>query len=579
MRSNSPEFFQDGPRLGNQYDDDGVLRAYLKRRLPSAVLAGIEPDLRAMGGRAAGDLLELARAAEAQPPRHVPYDPWGRRVDRIEVSPAWNELDRVAAREGLIAIGYERKHGEWSRTYQLAKLFLFHPSSAIYSCPLAMTDGAARAIELYGDSSLREGAYSRLTSRDPSRFWTSGQWMTERTGGSDVGGTSTVARLEGGEYRLNGTKSVTSATTSQMAMTLARVEGDEAGSRGLSLFYLELRDASGVLNGIEVHRLKDKLGTKALPTAELTLDGARARLVGGQGQGVKKISSLFNITRIYNSVCAVGYIRRGLALARDYADRRRAFGAPLSAQPLHLETLAELEVEYRAAFHLTFRLIELLGREETAQATAAESALLRLLTPVAKLFTAKQAVRCASETLECFGGAGYVEDTGLPGLLRDAQVLSIWEGTTNVLSLDVLRAVEKEGAFAPFMSELRERVREVGAAELTESARRVIEAGARVEAFLAQRDPSAVVSGAREFAFALARVYAGALLLEQAQWELGQAKGSPQAVLPSVAAARRWCARELAPPISSDATHREESRGLALGSGALDFSCPVSGSG
>jgi alkylation response protein AidB-like acyl-CoA dehydrogenase len=565
MSDATHEFFQEGPRLGNQYDEDGVLRAYLRRKLPAPVLSEVEPDLRKMGERAAGDLYELASRAEAQPPRHVPYDAWGRRIDDIEVSDAWRELDRVAAREGLIAIGYERKQGEWSRTYQLAKLFLFHPSSAIYSCPLAMTDGASRAIELYGDSRLKEGAYTHLTSRDPAKFWTSGQWMTERTGGSDVSGTSTVARPEsqGGDgYRLYGTKWFTSATTSQMAMTLARIEGDEAGSRGLSLFYLELRDGAGALNGIRVHRLKDKLGTKALPTAELTLDGARARLVGGLGQGVKKISSLFNITRIYNSVCAVGYLRRAIALARDYSGRRKAFGARLNELPLHLETLAGLEVEYRGAFQLTFRLIELLGREETGKASSAESALLRLLTPVAKLYTAKQAVAGTSEALECFGGAGYVEDTGLPRLLRDAQVLSIWEGTTNVLSLDVLRAIEKESAFAPFMAELRERLASVKAVELAPCAQRVQEAGLRIEKYLNGRSPAQVQAGARSFAFSLARTYTAALLLEQAQWEVAQREAGAAS---SVTAAQRWCAQVLAPLLETSAGQLAGSKGLGVG--------------
>lgn len=557
------EFFQNGPELQNQYEADDVLKSYLRRKLPPALFSEVEPDLRRMGARVAGDILLLGNQAEAQPPRHVPYDPWGRRIDHIEVSQAWKELDRVSAEEGLIAIGYERKQAEWSRTYQLAKLFLFHPSSAIYSCPLAMTDGAARAIELYGDARLKEGAYRRLTSRDPKSFWTSGQWMTERTGGSDVSGTSTVARpIASGDgevqYRLYGSKWFTSATTSQMAMTLARIEGDEAGSRGLSLFYLELRDAKGALNGIRVGRLKDKLGTKALPTAELTLEGTPAQLVGGPGQGVKKISSLFNITRIYNSVCAVGYLRRGLALARDYASRRQAFGAPLADQPLHVETLAGLEVEYRAAFQLVFRLIELLGKEETGKATAAESSVLRLLTPVAKLYSAKQAIHGVSEVLEAFGGAGYVEDTGLPRLLRDAQVLSIWEGTTNVLSLDALRAIEKEGAFPPFLAEVRERLDSVRVPELSAAVASVREACARIERYLESHGGVELVGGARSFAFALARTYSASLLLEQAQWDL--AHGSDRR---GVAAARRWCAQDLAPLVAATSDRLADSRMLS----------------
>jgi alkylation response protein AidB-like acyl-CoA dehydrogenase len=557
------DFIQNGPELQNQYETDGVLKSYLRRKLPPKLLSEIEPDLLGMGALAAGPVHALGLQAEAQPPKHVPFDAWGRRIDHLEVSRAWTELDRISAEQGLIAIGYERKQAEWSRTYQLAKLYLFHPSSAIYSCPLAMTDGATRAIELYGDDELKKNAYAHLTSRDPARFWTSGQWMTERTGGSDVGGTSTVARWEGGQYRLYGSKWFTSATTSQMAMTLARVEGDEAGSRGLSLFYLELRDSMGALNGIRIDRLKDKLGTKALPTAELTLHGVPARLVGGQGGGVKKISSLFNITRIYNSVCAVGYLRRGLALARDYASRRQAFGARLSDLPLHVETLAEMELELRAAFQLTFRLIELLGREETGLASAGESALLRLLTPVAKLYTAKQAIRCVSETLECFGGAGYVEDTGLPRLLRDAQVLAIWEGTTNVLSLDALRAIEKEAAFPHFLADVRARLGTVSAPELASSVALVRDACGRIERYLETARGASVQAGARSFAFALARTYSASLLLDQAQWEIAQGRGSAGAGA-AIAAARRWCAQPLAPLLDATAEHLADSRSLAL---------------
>jgi putative acyl-CoA dehydrogenase len=257
--------------------------------------------------------------------------------------------------------------------------------------------------------------------------------MTERSGGSDVSGTSTVARRAGGEFRLHGVKWFSSATTAEIALALARSEGAPEGNRGLTLFLLELRDEAGELRGIRVERLKDKLGTRALPTAELTLDGTPARLVGDAGQGVRKIAPLLNVTRLYNAVCAVASMRRAVALATDYARRRVAFGKRLIDHPLHRETLAELAAEHQLALQLVLRTAELLGREETGEASPGERALLRLLTPLSKLLTGKQAVASASEVLESFGGAGYVEDTGLPRLLRDAQVLAIWEGTTNVL--------------------------------------------------------------------------------------------------------------------------------------------------
>jgi putative acyl-CoA dehydrogenase len=244
----SNDFFQAAPALTNQYQSDRLLRSYLKRALPSAHLAQAEKELDRLGARAAGDLLGWAEEAERNPPEHISFDAWGRRLDEIRVHAAWEKLAAAAAEEGIVATAYERKFGAHSRLVQFAKLYLYHPSSAFFSCPLAMTDGAARALELFGSEDLKKRAFTRLTSRDPATFWTSGQWMTERTGGSDVSGTSTVARPLGGDrYELHGTKWFTSATTSPMAMTLARIEGHPEGSRGLSLFYLELRDQEGRL--------------------------------------------------------------------------------------------------------------------------------------------------------------------------------------------------------------------------------------------------------------------------------------------------------------------------------------------
>src|SRR6185369_9799674 len=248
----------------------------------------------------------------------------------------------IAVEEGLVALPYERVHGEHSRVHQLALAHLFHPSTDVYTCPLAMSDGAARTLLAYADAPLRERAVPRLTSRDPARAWTSGQWMTERTGGSDVGASETVARPDGGaRFRLHGTKWFTSATTAEMALTLARPEGNPPGGRGLALFYVETRDESGALaRGLSVNRLKDKLGTRKVPTAELTLDGVPAIAVHGTSDGVRNIVPMLAVTRTWNAVVAASGMRRGLALARDYAARRLAFGARLSDEPLHLDTLA-----------------------------------------------------------------------------------------------------------------------------------------------------------------------------------------------------------------------------------------------
>lgn len=339
-------------------------------------------------------------------------------------------------------------------------------------------------------------------------------------------------------------------------MTLARVEGAPAGSAGLSVFLITLRDGDGLLRNIRVDRLKDKLGTRALPTAELTLDGTPARLVGGAGEGVRKIASLFNITRVYNTVAAVAGMRRAIALASDYARRRRAFGKTLMEHPLHVETLADMQLELRAAFLLAFRVVELLGKEECGEATESESRLLRLLIPVAKLYTAKRAIAIASETLEAFGGAGYVEDTGIPRLLRDAQVLSIWEGTTNVLSLDSLRAMERSDALAAWTADVRRRLSGVQESQLSVCIMQTLGAVQRVEEYAARASRAGSEfqqAGARAFAYAIARTESAALLIEHAV-------AQPDRV--TLTSAQRWCARELAPLVEGDAEHRAGSSAL-----------------
>ncbi len=559
-----PNFYQSGPELpkvkGGTFSVDPILPAYLRYRLPSSVADAIWADLERFGERCMEECQKLADEAEAMPPRHVPFDPWGRRIDHIEVSDAWKKLHRISAEEGLIAIGYERAQGEYSRLYQFSKIYLFHPSSAFYTCPLAMTDGAARVIELCGTPEMKERAFRHLTHRDPERFWTSGQWMTERTGGSDVSSTSTIARPSGSGYLLYGDKWFTSATTSEMALALGKVEGATDRREGLSLFYLELRDQDGRLNKIRINRLKDKLGTKALPTAELTLEGVPAVLLGGVGEGVKRVATMLNITRVYNSVTALGTMARVLWLAKDYAAKREAFGKYLVNQPLHVETLADLETEFEATFVFGFHLLHLLGKDETGTATLEESTILRLLTPVLKLWSAKQCISIVSEVIECIGGAGYIEDTGFPRFVRDSQVFPIWEGTTNVLSLDVLRAMARENALEPYLRDVEKRLASVKGANLLAEVGRVREAlnGLKAHAEKLAGAPNAndvQQAGARSFAIALGRIMAGALLLEFAD-----ATAAKSGNVRFQAVARRYCRKPLCEFPELEALASDEAR-------------------
>jgi len=521
-------FKQAPPELGNQYDDDRVVRSYLARVLPAAMLNEIEESLREIGRLAGGELYELQLADRLNEPTLTQWDAWGNRVDRIELTPLWRVAERIAAEHGVVATAYERKHGSLSRVHQCALAYLFTPSTDIYSCPLAMTDGAAWTLLTSGNQQLIDRAVPHLITRDPKEFWTAGQWMTELTGGSDVGLSETIAKQENDSktFRLYGRKWFTSAISSQIALTLARPEGNPAGGRGLALFYLETRDEHGRPRNIQINRLKDKLGTRKVPTAELTLDGTPAQLVKGTTDGVRNIAPLLNITRLWNGISAVALMRRGVALSVDYAHKRLAFGAPLSQKPLHLDTLATLQAETEAAFHLAFYIAELTGQSETGEISEADALLLRLLTPVMKLTTGRQAVMVASEVLETFGGAGYVEDTGLPLLLRDSQVLPIWEGTTNVLALDTLRALQSgetdlQRGLARLSSAVARCVEIVRDERLADAAYVARSAMDHAASWLAEAErvgQPTLEASARRFSLTLGRTMELALLIRHAQW-------------------------------------------------------------
>jgi alkylation response protein AidB-like acyl-CoA dehydrogenase len=531
-------FTQPPPTLDNQYLEDRLLRSLLRRVLPPPMLVEIEPSLTEFGDLVASELYPAQVRDWADEPRLESIDAWGNRVDRVRLTAFWERGPALAARHGLVAAGYDKTFGAHARLHQFALVYLFTASSEFYSCPLAMTDGAAKCLLESGNRLLIDRALPHLTSRDPAAFWTSGQWMTETTGGSDVGGTETQAKPdEMGRWRLYGRKWFTSAVVADMALTLARPEGHGAGADNLALYYVEPRKADGRFRNIEIDRLKPKLGTRKLPTAEIRLNGTPAELVGETRHGVRLVAPMLNVTRLWNAVSAVALFRRGLALARSYATRRIVFGLPLLDQPLHQETLADLQAELEAGFHLSFYAVELLGRIEHGAADETTAHLLRLLTPLVKLSTAKQAVAGLSEICEAFGGAGYIEDTGIPTLLRDAQVLPIWEGTTNVLALDVLRVLGQIGGLQPWLVALRSLTAQLSSPELEPVARLVRETATRAAEWLVQHSKSkdALTSGARGLALTLARTLALALVARHAEWTL-RAEQDPR----PLAAARRF---------------------------------------
>ena len=540
-----PDFVQEPPELQNQYERDRVLQSYVERQFPESIRKTIEPELVDLGEKTGNELYDLQQSDLEAEPTLTKWGPWGDRIDEIELTDVWKRAETLAAQRGVVATAYEQEHGPHSRVHQMLLAYLFIPSTDMYGCPLAMTDGAARTLLDSGNDALIDEAVPHLTSRDPDAFWMSGQWMTELSGGSDVGRTRTTARQdEDGTWRLHGRKWFTSAITADVALALARPEGNPEGGDGLALFYVPVRDDEGVHEGIRINRLKDKLGTRKLPTAELTLDGAAARPVTDDlANGTRHIAPMLNVTRTWNSVTATALIRRGLALARDFAQKREAFGDEIINHPLHQETLADVQATLEGSFHLSLRLAELLGARETGEADAAQRALLRILTPMVKLTTAKQAVSTTSELLEAFGGAGYVEDTGLPALHRDAQVLPIWEGTTNVLALDLLRALRSVGSIAPLNDEVKRCVDAIEAPTLTRAIRPAVHAYRDAVKWLKRaldEGDEALQAGARRFALTLGHTLQLLYTARHAQWSLHAEQDGR-----SAAAAERLAARQI----------------------------------
>lgn len=546
-------FLQTPPQLPDAWSGDRILREAIGWMLGDELFRMSEPDLGAVGEMAtAPETLALAARAETEPPVHVPYATWGDRIDDIRVSGAWLELGRLGIEAGVTAMPYEAsQYEDKARIVWAATLCMWGASSALYSCPVAMTDGAARTLLQYGDAADLE-IVSALTTRDYGRAWTSGQWMTETVGGSDVSRTETVARRDpSGDWRLYGTKWFTSATTSEMALTLARPEGAPSGSRGLALFRVLRKLDDGSPNAIVVRRLKDKLGTRALPTAELELKGALASPVGDPqpGSGIRRIATMLNITRIHNSLGAAGALGRGLAWARAYARVREVFDKPLESMPAHQATLVDLAVDYAAAMALVLRCCELTGRAEHSRAAEEDLALLRALTPVTKLATGRWSIAGVTEAMEAIGGVGYCEDSTIPALVRNTHVIPIWEGTTNVLSLDVLRAAQRAGAIEELLNDALEHVEPLvdhpGAGA---PARTVVNAVEKIRSGVAQHadDSRRAEAGARSTALSLGTTYACARLCAQGAW--ATERGS----MLTLAAAQRLAARGLVQPPAAD---------------------------
>ncbi|MFF9066462.1 acyl-CoA dehydrogenase family protein [Streptomyces sp. NPDC014891] len=491
------------PLTGYDVSADPALLEALRRE----GAAWAEAEVRELGARAGGEQAqEWGRLAERHSPVLHTHDRYGHRIDEVEFHPHWHELMDVAVRHGLHGAPW-RDDRPGAHVARAAKLFVWGQADAGHLCPISMTYAAVPALRAQPD--LAEVYEPLLTSssydfglRVPTekRGIIAGMSMTEKQGGSDVRANTTraVPTDEPGLYALTGHKWFTSAPMSDVFLTLAQAPG------GLSCFLVPRVLPDGSRNAIRLQRLKDKLGNRSNASSEIEYEGALGRLVGEEGRGVATIIRMVNMTRLDCALSSASGMRLGLVQAVHHATHREAFGARLVDQPLMRNVLADLAVEAEAATLAALRLAGAVDR--ATRGDAEEEQLRRLGLAVTKYWVCKRAPAHAAEALECLGGNGYVEESGLPRLYRESPLPSIWEGSGNVAALDVLRAMARQPqAVEAFFAEVD---RAAGADRRLDAA----VAGLRKD-LAGLGDPDAAAYGARRLVERLALVLQGSLLV------------------------------------------------------------------
>ncbi|GGP35770.1 acyl-CoA dehydrogenase family protein [Streptomyces abikoensis] len=403
-----------------------------------------EAEVRELGARAGSEeVREWARTAEASPPVLRTHDRYGHRIDEVEFHPAWHQLMAAAVGSGQHAAPWaEARPG--AHLVRTAKFYAWAQAEAGHGCPVSMTYAAVPALRAQPElAAVYEPLLASRTYdfglRPPlgKRGLIAGMSMTEKQGGSDVRANTTRAVPTGdGSYAVTGHKWFTSAPMSDVFLMLAQTE------EGLTCFLMPRVLPDGTRNAMRLQRLKDKLGNRSNASAEIEYEQALAWPVGEPGRGVRTIVEMVNMTRLDCVTGSAAGMRAGLREALHHTAHRRAFGAELIDQPLMRNVLADLAVESEAATTLALRLAAALDRSEAGDAR--EGALRRLALAAGKYWVCKRGSAHAAEALECLGGNGYVEESGMPRLYREAPLLSIWEGSGNVAALDVLRALTRE---------------------------------------------------------------------------------------------------------------------------------------
>ena len=510
----------------NWYRCDPTLQAAMRRHLGDEGLAWAEPHLERVGALMGGPIAERAEETDKNPPRLEKYDRWGHDISRVVMPKSFedskrdlidNAFDRRFAAEAAAAgVDSRPLNSAWTYMLSQAEIGMF--------CALGTGgDMVVKLVEDFAPEDIKERVRDLMTGEP--LYGEASQMLTERTGGSDLAMLETTATADGDAWRLNGFKWFASNANGSAFVVLAKPEGAADGVRGIAPFLVLWDRRDGTRNGVRIRRLKDKLGTNAVASAEVEFVDAEAFMLApsptvekdssgtgsaSDGRGLTRMMEMTNGSRLGIAMMGLGVARRALVEAMSYARAREAFGATLADQPLMQRKIAELIVEVEAAQALVFD-----GQLGPAR--------LRIGAPLIKLFAARLGITAASDAIEVHGGNGYIEQWPVARLLRDAQVNTIWEGPDNILCLDVRRGIERQNAHVPFLERVRAAC-EAGASggvddETIALVRRGIDdIEAAIERW-SQLDRTVGEARLYSLSWAMAEVYAAALLVEAAGWE------------------------------------------------------------
>lgn len=541
----------ESPIGHNWWDLDPNLRQLVERLAHPDDRAFAERHLRNMGGVIGERVAARSEETDKHPPRLEKYDRWGHEVNEIVHHQSAIDTKRDLWDNGFLGLRWTEEarrtsSGHLPPVVQTGFLYLLNQADTGMACGIGMTSSAAGIINRHAPPHIRELFLPHLTAMQFGEAWAGGMFMTEVRGGSDLASSECSAKkADDGTWRINGSKWFCSNLDAEAILTLARPEGGRPGLAGLATFLVPKYRRDGSLNGRHIRRLKDKLGTRSVPTGEVDFIDAEAYLMGREqgdaparletdgdgvsdgaardGRGINRMMEMVQGSRFGVALMGLGIMRRSFVEAAIYAHHREAFGQLIAEFPLMRETLVDMAVDVEAGCALAFEAAEAGARKDEESRR-----LYRILVPLAKLRCARKGIELASQAVEVHGGNGYIENWPVARQLRDAQCHTIWEGTENIICLDVLRAMQKERADETLFARVE---RSLGGAEHPAVRRSASAIGRAVDEL---RDAAAYVERAaqdlrllhaRRLANYMADVAQAALLVEEAAWEL-EHKGS-----------------------------------------------------